>query len=131
MARGLSKKAKAEAYDGLSREADLMRLLLHDIGTDVKPDAVVKHSEPDPLGSGDTVYCRARAWRLTGAAGGIVLLTIWTIDDEGDKSIDNTRAMYVDDMHRMHFGRSAWERSIGGCGSRLTTARREMYESLK
>lgn len=129
--RGMSKKAKAEAYDALASEHGLMTLLLHDIGTDTEPDAVVTHAEPDPLGSGDTVHCRARAWRLTGAAGGIALLTIHTVDSDGDYSIDSTRVMRVDDMARMRHGRSAWERAISGCGSKLTSARREAYETAR
>lgn len=123
--RGLSKKAKAEAYDALEKEAGLMRLLLYDIGHDREPEVDVESSAPDPFEPKDVVHCRGRAWRLGGAVGGIALLTIWTEGPYG-KSASDTRVLRVDDV-RGNDGRTAYERAMGQVGDMLRTAREVHY----
>ena len=121
--RKMSKKAKAEGYDDLSRDAERMRLILHDIASLVGEDAMATEigTSTDSL---DRVVCQGRAWRLTGADGGLCLLSIWTINPDGEPSTKTTRVMRLDDMRT---GRSAYERAIGACGDRLREFRAEKF----
>lgn len=75
----MSKKAKAENYDAVAAERDMMHLVLLDARAGRKPIDVAPSEDTH---EGD-VTLRAELWRPAGAHGGIVVHQTWTRDGRG------------------------------------------------
>ncbi len=75
MARGLSKAAKAEAYDGLSEQVNCFQLVMYDLANGRGPEAIDCAAEP--CDDGEVCLVTLKGFRLTGAQGGLVAAESW------------------------------------------------------
>ena len=132
----LSRAEKAERYDALAFEKDRYWLVLHDVACGRRPDA--EHVETEPCGPDDdseaeTLHADARAFRLLGAEGGLVLLRTWTSYRDGSPdSSSDVRVVRLDDVNDLAGGEryfdSAYGRAVARVASALRSDRKRLYD---
>lgn len=141
MRRGMSKKAKAEAYDKVDDERGRMWLVLHDIATGAPHAEPVTVSEPlsdseramagerDP---GVVVEATGTLYRALGAEGGLVLLRTRAVYSDGsDGHTSDVRVVRLDDMRALAGGdnyfQTEYGRAVYALAVKLGEVRRVIY----